>query len=394
MGINFDLEKCTGCGNCVPACPFGLLDIVDGKVRMKEGCTLCGACRDACSFEAITIEVPAATAPAGDGSHGVWVFAEQRRGNLKNVSFELLSRGRELADTLQTELCAVCPGYYIAYIDRLIAHGADKVYLTDHPKLAAYSMETYALLMERLAKREKPEMILIGATAFGREFAPRVAKRLGTGLTADCIGLDINEEGLLVQMAPSFGGNLVAEIVTPERRPQMTTVRPGTFQEIPHNYVRTGEVVRTPMPEGTPAERVRLIRSERFPQRGGKLEDAKVVICGGRGMGSKKKFAKLFELAELLNGEVGATRPVVYAGLAGHDSLVGQAGKHIRPQILFSFGISGAIQHTAACNDARFIIAVNKNPNASMMKRADVAIVADASQICTTLIQELKRRIR
>ncbi|MEK6654070.1 MAG: electron transfer flavoprotein subunit alpha/FixB family protein, partial [Thermodesulfobacteriota bacterium] len=131
-----------------------------------------------------------------------------------------------------------------------------------------------------------------------------------------------------------------------------------------------------------------------LPPAGGGLEDAKVVVCGGRGMGSKKKFAKLFELAELLNGEVGATRPVVYAGLAGHDSLVGQAGKHIRPQILFSFGISGAIQHTAACNDARFIIAVNKNPNAIMMKRADVAIVADASQICTTLIQELKRRIR
>jgi electron transfer flavoprotein alpha subunit len=221
-----------------------------------------------------------------------------------------------------------------------------------------------------------------------------VAKRLGTGLTADCIGLDIDQEGLLLQRAPSFGGNLVAEIVTPERRPQMATVRPGTFQEIPHDYIRTGEVVKVPLPEHLPVDRVRLVRSERCPQREQKLEDARVVVCGGRGLGSKKKFSKLFELAELLGGEVGATRPVVYADWAEHEALVGQAGKPIRPQILFSFGISGAIQHTAACNDAKFIIAVNKNPNAAMMKRADVAIVADASQICNSLIQELKRRIR
>jgi electron transfer flavoprotein alpha subunit len=279
-------------------------------------------------------------------------------------------------------------------VGEYIAHGADKVYLTDHPRLAAYSLETYALLMERLAQREKPEILLIGATAFGREFAPRLAKRLGTGLTADCIGLEINDEGLLVQKAPSFGGNLVAEIVTPERRPQMATVRPGTFQEIPHDSSRTGEVVRVPLPRDLPADRVRLVSSERSPQRVQKLEDARVVVCGGRGMGSAKKFMKLFELAELLEGEVGATRPVVHADWADHDTLVGQAGKQIKPQILFSFGISGAIQHTAACNGAKFVIAVNKNPNAAMMKRADVAIVADANQICTTLIQELRRRIR
>jgi electron transfer flavoprotein alpha subunit len=248
--------------------------------------------------------------------------------------------------------------------------------------------------MEQLVKREKPEIILIGATTFWREFASRVAKRLATGLTADCIGLDINAEGLLVQIAPSFGGNLVAEIVTPERRPQMATVRPGIFQEIPHDKTRTGRVVKVPLPKSLPADRVRLVSSERCPQREQKLEDAKVVVCGGRGLGSKKKFAKLFELADLLGGEVGATRPVVYADWADHDTLIGQAGKQIKPQILLSFGISGAIQHTAACNDAEFVIAVNKNPNAAMMKRADVAIVSDASQICATLIQELKRRIR
>jgi electron transfer flavoprotein alpha subunit len=339
----------------------------------------------------------------------IWVFGDYRNYFQNRVTLQLLSRARDLAKKIDGEVCAVTFGYwtdewvddalshnptFCGVVGEYIAHGADKVYLTDDPRLAAYSMETYALLMERLAKREKPEIILIGATTFGREFAPRVAKRLRTGLTADCIGLDINAEGLLVQTAPSFGGNLVAQIVTPERRPQMASVRPGTFQEIPHDYLRTGKVVKVPLPKDLPADRVRLIRSERSPQRGRKIEDAKVVVCGGRGVGSKKKFAKLFELAELLEGEVGATRPVVYADWADHEALVGQAGKHIKPQILFSFGISGAIQHTAAFNDAKFIIAVNKNPNAAMMKLADVAIVADASQLCTALIQELKRCIR
>ena len=339
----------------------------------------------------------------------IWVFGDYRNYFQNRVTLQLLSRARDLAKKIDGEVCAVTFGYWTEeWVDdalsqnptfcgvagEYIAHGADKVYLTDHPQLAAYSMETYVLLMERLAKREMPEMILIGATTFGREFAPRVAKRLGTGLTADCIGLDINAEGLLVQTAPSFGGNLVAQIVTPERRPQMATVRPGTFQEIPHDTLRTGTVEKVPLPQDLPGDRVRLISSERCPQRGRKLEDARVVVCGGRGMGSRKKFAKLSELAELLEGEVGATRPVVYADWASHDALVGQAGKHIKPQILFSFGISGAIQHTAACNDAKFVIAVNKNPNAAMMKLADVAIVADASQLCTALIQELKRCIR
>ena len=339
----------------------------------------------------------------------IWVFGDYRNYFQNRVTLQLLSRAKDLAAKIDAEVCGVVfghgvdkwvddvPSYNPAFcgvVGEYIAHGADKVYLADHPRLAAYSMETYTLLMERLARQEMPEIILVGATTFGREFAPRVAKRLGTGLTADCIGLDIDKDGLLLQMAPSFGGNLVAEIVTPERRPQMATVRPGTFQEIPHDYIRTGEVVKVPLPEHLPADRIRLVSSERCPQREQKLEDARVVVCGGRGLGSKKKFAKIFELAELLGGEVGATRPVVYADWAEHDALVGQAGKQIRPQILFSFGISGAIQHTAACNDAKFIIAVNKNPNAAMMKRADVAIVADASQICATLIQELKRRIR
>ena len=248
--------------------------------------------------------------------------------------------------------------------------------------------------MEKLAGDHRPEIILIGATSFGRELAPRVAKRLGTGLTADCIGLEMTSEGHLLQIAPSFGGNLIAEIITPEHRPQMATVRPGTFQELPHDNTRRGDVVTIPLPKKIPPDRLRLVAYERRADRDQRLEEAKIVVCGGRGMGSKLKFKKLFELAQLLSGEVGATRPIVYAGWADEGALLGQAGKHIKPRLLFSFGISGAIQHTAAVTDADFIIAVNKNPNATMMKMADVAVVADANQVCTALIRGLRERIQ
>lgn len=325
----------------------------------------------------------------------IWVFADYRNYFQNRVTLQLLAKANELASRLNADVCAVVFGHETdEYVAEYIAHGAQKVLVVDHPRLKQYSVEKYTVLMEKFAREYQPQIILIGATSFGKEFAPRVAKRLDTGLTADCIGLEITEEANLLQIAPSFGGNLIAEIITPDHRPQMATVRPGTFKEIPHNDDLSGEVIHLKMPEKLPADRLRLLAYERQPERDQRLEDATVVVCGGRGMGSKAKFKKIFELAGLLSGEVGATRPIVYAGWVDEETLVGQAGKHIRPRILFSFGISGAIQHTAALTDADFIIAVNKNPNATMMKMADVAVVADANQVCSALIKSLKNRIQ
>ena len=327
--------------------------------------------------------------------HSIWVFADYRNYFQNRVTLQLLAKANNLAAGMQAEVCAVVFGNEIdEYVTEYIAHGAQKVLAAEHPSLNPYSVEKYTYLMEKLAAEHKPDIILIGATSFGREFAPRVAKRLGTGLTADCIGLEITSEGHLMQIAPSFGGNLIAEIITPDHRPQMATVRPGTFQELPHDNTRRGEVLHIPLPPKMPTDRLRLVAYERRTDRDQRLEEAQIVVCGGRGMGSKLKFKKLFELAQLLSGEVGATRPIVYAGWADDGALVGQAGKHIKPRILFSFGISGAIQHTAATTDADFIIAVNKNPNATMMKMADVAVVADANQVCSALIRGLKDRIQ
>jgi electron transfer flavoprotein alpha subunit len=330
-----------------------------------------------------------------EAKRSIWVFGDYRNYFQNRVTLQLLSRATDLAQKIDAQVCAVVFGHEVdEWVGEYIAHGAQKVYVTDHQRLKNYSTDIYVTLMERLARTYDPEIILVGATLFGREFAPRVSKRLGTGLTADCVDLDINEDSLLVQTAPAFGGNLLTRIVTPQRRPQMATVRAGVFQELPHNDDATGEIIPVELPEDLPADRVRLISSERQPVREQKIEDASVVVCGGRGMGSRKKFRNLYELAKTLGGEVGATRPVVYSKWAEEDALVGQADKHIKPKVLFSFGISGAIQHTAGIVDADFIIAINKNPNAAMMKMADVAIVADANQVCTALIRELKKRIR
>jgi electron transfer flavoprotein alpha subunit len=330
-----------------------------------------------------------------DAKRNIWVFGDYRNYFQNRVTLQLLSRAVDLAPKMNASVGVVVLGNNInEYVNEYISHGAQKVYLIEHPSLTNYSIETYTLLIEGLARKYRPDIFLVGATSFGRELAPRLAKRLQTGLTADCIRLDINTDGFLEQIAPSFGGNLLAKIVTPVRRPQMATVRPGSFQEIPHDSTRQGMVICEPMPKKLPKERMRLTNYEHRPPRGQRIEDARVVVCGGRGMGSKNKFKKLFELAQLLGGEVGATRPVVYAGWADPDALVGQAGKQIKPQVLFSFGISGAIQHTAGFNNAGFIIAVNKNPNATIMRIADVAIVADANQFCSALINELKKRIR
>ena len=325
----------------------------------------------------------------------IWVFADYRNYFQNRVTLQLLAKARELAGQIDARVRVVIFGQDLEeYISEYIAHGANTVLVVEDKSLQRYSIEKYVFLMAKLATEHAPEIILIGATTFGREFAPRLAKRLGTGLTADCIGLEIDKKRKLLQIAPSFGGNLIAEIITPDHRPQIATVRPGGFQELPHDDQLRGETIRIPLPKDVPGDRVRLVAYEKLPHRNQRLEEAPIVVSGGRGMGSKTKFKKLFELAQLMNAEVGATRPAVYAGWIEEDALIGQAGKNIKPQLLLSFGTSGAIQHTAAIAGADFIIAVNKNPNATMMKMADVAIVADASQVCTTMIKTLKQRIR
>ena len=232
MAIQIDLAKCTACGDCVASCPFGLIEIVDEKVHIDEGCTFCGACQEVCSYEAILIETATEAAIVSDSHRGTWVFAEVRGGKLKSVGYELLAKGRELADILKTELCAICFGHNIREVEQLIAYGADKVYLIDNPALASHQEDLYTKELVRLVQEHKPEIVIAGATSLGRSFIPRAAAILKTGLTADCTGLEFDSKtGLLLQTRPTFGGNVMATIICQTQRPQMSTVRPRVFKK-------------------------------------------------------------------------------------------------------------------------------------------------------------------
>ncbi len=326
--------------------------------------------------------------------HGVWVFGDYRNYFQNRVTLQLIAKGRELAETLGTGVTALLLGEGVhQFAMEYIAHGADVVVVAEHPDLKCYQVEPYTSVIARWAEAFKPDILLAGATSFGREFFPRLAKRLETGLSADCISLEVDPDtGLLIQTTPAFGGNLLAEVVTSHRRPQMATVHPGAFNELPHNFNAVGRVVY-PEIEVEAEARVRVLRSRRQQARESNLEDARVVIVGGRGLGSGEQFKLLFELAELLEGEVGATRPVVLAGWADEERLLGQTGKTVKPRLLISIGTSGALQYTTAINGAETIIAINRDPHAHIFKMADLGLVGESSAVLPVLLETLRKRV-
>jgi len=384
-------DECVGCGNCTAVCPFGLIEIVRGKAVIKEGCTLCGACVDACGYYAITIDKPEkATAPGAD-SRGVWVFAEQRRGVLKNAVFELLSKGRELADTLKTELSAVCLGHDVKEVDSLIAYGADKVYLVDSPDLADNQEDYLTAGLVRLVREHRPEVFLAGATALGRSFFPRVAAVLNTGLTADCTGLDIDtEKRLLLQTRPTFGGNIMATIICPDKRPQMSTVRPRVFKKNAPDPSRKGQIIRVDFKKEGVTAKTKLLEFIEDVTETVKIEDADIIVSGGRGLGKAENFKLLQELADALGAALGSSRAAVDEGWIPYSHQVGQTGKTVCPRLYIACGISGAIQHLAGMQTSDCIVAINDNPDAPIFQVAHYGIVGDLFQVVPLLIKKLK----
>jgi len=391
MGIQIDLDKCVGCGNCVPACPFGLLELVDDKVQVKEGCTLCGACQQACEYEAIIIEDVAEPVTVSDSHRGVWVFAEQRGGKVKSVAYELLSKGRQLADTLGTELCAVCFGHNISEVEQLTAYGADKVYLVDNPALAHFQEDLYVTKFVELIQQYKPEVVIAGATALGRSFIPRVAAILNTGLTADCTGLEIdNERRLLLQTRPTFGGNLMATIICQAKRPQMSTVRPRVFKKSTPDKGRTGQIIKVDFNREAITSRTRLLDFVEDLTERVKLEDADIIVSGGRGLGKPENFGLIEELAKLMGAALGSSRPPVDEGWIPYSHQVGQTGKTVCPRLYIACGISGAVQHLAGMQTSDIIVAINDDPNAPIFEVATYGIVGDLFQVVPMMIDKLK----
>ncbi len=391
MGIHIDLDKCTGCGDCQPFCPFDLIEIINEKAQIKEGCTLCGACQEACEHDAIIIEEVAETAPLTDTHQGVWVFAEQRDGQLKSVGYELLSRGRELADTLKTELCAVCFGHDVNGIEQLTAYGADRVYLIDDPALANQQEDLYTAELFRLIQEHKPEIVLAGATSFGRAFIPRVAAILKTGLTADCTGLEIDPESrLLLQTRPTFGGNIMATIICQARRPQMSTVRPRVFKKSTPDSTRTGQIIKVDFNKECITSRTRLLSFVEDLTEKVKLEDADIIVSGGRGLGKPENFEIIRELASVMGAAVGSSRPPVDEGWIPYSHQVGQTGKTVCPRLYVACGISGAVQHLAGMQTSDIIVAINDDPDAPIFEVATYGIIGDLFQIVPMMTERLR----
>ena len=390
MGIKINLDNCTGCGSCVAVCPFGVITLVDGKAVIGEGCTLCGACEETCAFEAITIEKTEAAAATSDGHRGIWVFAEQRNGEIKSVGFELLSRGRELADSLKTELCAVCLGHNIKEVEKLVAYGADKVYLIDDPALGSQLEDLYAGALVRLIKEHKPEIVLVGATSLGRSLIPRIAAILQTGLTADCTDLAIDtEKGLLLQTRPAFGGNIMATIICQTRRPQMATVRPRVFPKKLING-RQGQIIKVDFDKAAITSKTKLLSFVEDLKEKIKIEDADIIVAGGRGLEKPDNFKLIEELAKVMGAAVGSSRPPVDEGWIQYSHQVGQTGKTVRPKLYIACGISGSVQHMAGMQTSECIVAINNDPNAPIFEIATYGIVGDLFKVVPMLIEKLK----
>lgn len=325
----------------------------------------------------------------------VWTIAEVANGKLKSVSYELLARGRSLADACGEQLVSVLIGANVddAELKTLIQHGADLVVSVQDPALDAFIVETYSNVLIDLVRQMQPNIILAAATNNGRTLMPHVAMRLHTGLTADCTDLQIDlNTGDLLQTRPAIGGNILATIKTPNHRPQMATVRPRSTQPMPADSARTGEIRQVALKPELVDKRVKLLSFEAEAADESNLQDSDVIVSGGRGMKKADNFELLHDLASLLGGKVGASRDAVDRGWARYPQQVGLSGKTVLPKLYIALGISGAIQHLAGMKTAETIVAVNTDPNAAIFQVADFGIVGDAFQVLPELISRLEER--
>jgi len=405
VSVIIDLDKCSGCGLCAGSCPFEVISIRSREddsephprfkryARIEAGCTLCGACIDTCPLKAMRMEkVEKKERVPLKEYKDLWVFAEQKEGEVEEVSYELLGKGRELADKRGCGLAAVLLGHNIASeAEKLIRSGADRVYLIEDPALENFTDEPYTQALSWLIGEEKPEIILMGATTIGRAFASRVAAKIWTGLTADCTELDIDtERGLLLQTRPAFGGNIMATILSEHTRPQMATVRHKVFKPLTADPSRKGEVIEKKYP-GKLTSRTKIIEIIKDTTQQVNLSDADIIVSGGRGLGKPENFKLVEELADLLGGAVGASRAAVDAGWIPYAHQVGQTGRTVAPKLYIALGISGAIQHQVGMRSADTIIAVNKDPHAPIFDIANYGIEGDIFEVVPALIKELKK---
>lgn len=398
MALIIHKDKCVGCGVCVESCPFNALTIVE-RLAIVDGsaCTMCGACakEGVCPFEAIEMVKATEANPDVnlDDYKNVWVFAEQKKGKIQSVVYELIGKGQELAKERGQEVWAVLLGKNIAdKAENLIHRGADKVIVVEDDSLENFEDGIYSKVITRLCKKYKPEIVLTGATTVGRALIPRVAVQIGTGLTADCTGLEIDKEsGMLRQTRPAFGGNIMATILCPNHRPQMSTVRHKVMPEAEIDTSRTGEIITEALLDEDGFSRSRVLEVVEILEDTVNITEADIIVSGGRGMKGPENFELLHDLAKAIGGAVGASRASVDEGWIPYSHQVGQTGKTVNPKVYIACGISGQIQHLIGMQSADVIIAINKDPDAPMMKIATYALCGDLFEIIPELTKQLSK---
>jgi len=392
-----DLELCTRCRRCIKVCPVEAIEIFYTPEEQKILDELAAQKAAAKPEAKPEVEEKDPRLEKIKEYKGVWVFIEHTEGKSAEVSWELLGVGGDLAKTRGVELCSVCIGENVEQLcNEAFAYGAGKVYLIDDPVFHYYRTESYYRAFCHLVEKYKPEIVLIGATGLGRDLAGAIATRLQTGLTADCTGLAIDDEGFLLQTRPAFGGNIMATILTEYTRPQMSTVRPHVMPLPERDTSRTGEIIREAVPikeEDIAAKVLEVIEDTKLDSVD--VAAADIIVSGGRGMCNTENYSILQELADELGGVVACSRAAVEAGWMPLERQVGQTGKTVRPKIYIACGISGAIQHLVGMQDSDIVIAINRDKQAPIFEVATFGIVGDLFEVIpaiTNYVRELKAK--
>lgn len=390
-----DKEKCTGCGLCEQACPFGAIKIVDKLAIIGDECTLCGACVQVCNTEAITIQRKKVGNIDFSQFRDIWIIAEIKNNKIRNVSFELLGKAIELADELKQDPCVILIGNNVKkFTEEFSNRGAKKIFVAEDESLEDYYTETYSSIVIGLISKYKPNIVLYPATISGRDLAPRVASILELGLTADCTELSIMDE-LLLQTRPAYGGNIMADIISPYTRPQMATVRPNVMEAAPLKDNNNAEIIETSVNINLKSLKIKIKEVVSRATDGSEIpiDEADIIVSGGRGVGSQESFKMLEDLADVLNGAVGASRAAVDLGCIPKSHQVGQSGTTVSPTIYIACGISGTIQHLVGMKSSDVIIAINTNPEAPIFDVADYGIVGDLHEVVPLLTEAFRKKL-
>ena len=385
-------RKCTGCEQCVSACPFSAIDMIGGKAQMNAACKVCGLCLKQCPQGAIIrLETKVDSVDKTKWSD-ILVFAEQSEGSLHPVCLELIGEAQRLAAGKDQKVKAVILGGHVEDCARELRHyGVDEVHVYEGEELSFFRADAFAACVEDCIKKIKPSVVLVGATALGRSLAPRLSTRFRTGLTADCTQLELKANTDLVQIRPAFGGNIMAQIVTPNTRPQFATVRYKVMEAPKRMEEEKGEVLRQRMPKAVRDSRVKLVSTEPVPK-AANISDAEILVVAGRGLQKKEDLELVREMAGLLGGEYAVTRPLAEKGWESNARQIGLSGRTVRPKLIITFGVSGAIQFTAGMDQAEHIIAVNSDKDAPIFKLAHVCIVSDLYEVLPQMISKLKEK--